>query len=195
MSADTWDEAASGWDERDETHVYATQAFDTLVPQVSRHLGEWSGLRVLDFGAGTGLLTAKLAPKCRELFALDASPAMIARLDAKVEAEGWRNVATHAGPLSSWGGVGELDLIVASSVCSFLPDFSAELCRLSALLRTGGLFVQWDWRGGDGDGLSEGEVRSAYDAAELKAMFVGQGFIFELEDNQLEVLMGVGRKI
>lgn len=198
MSAETWDERADAWDEQEETHVYAAQAFETLVPYVEELLGEWSGVRVLDFGAGTGLLTAKLAPKCRELVALDLSPKMIAQLDKKAAAEGWDNVSTVAGTLSALDHAGTFDLITASSVCSFLSDFPGELCKLSSMLRPGGLFVQWDWResaaGEWSGGFSEEDLRRAYGPAQLEVVRANLGFTFVFDGKELDVLMGVGKR-
>lgn len=198
MSSDTWDERADAWDEQEETHVYAAQAFETLVPHVEEHLGEWSDLRVLDFGSGTGLLTAKLAPRCRELVALDLSPKMIAQLDVKAAREGWHNVSSFAGPLSSWTDTNSFDLIVASSVCSFLADFPGDLRQLSSKLRPGALFVQWDWQknaaAGWSEGFSEEDLRRAYDVAQLDVIRADLGFTFAFGGNELGVLMGVGKK-
>lgn len=198
MSKETWDERADDWDEQEETHVYAAQAFETLVPYVEEHLGEWRSLRVLDFGAGTGLLTAKLAPKCRQLVALDLSPKMIAQLDKKATAEGWDNVSTVAGTLSALDDTGAFDLIVASSVCSFLSDFPGELRKLSSMLRPGGLFVQWDWQQNAAtewsDGFSEEDLRRAYAPAQLEVVRASLGFTFAFDGKGLEVLMGVGKK-
>lgn len=206
MSSEVWDERADAWDEQEATHVYAAQAFETLGPQVGAHLGGWDGLRVLDFGAGTGLLTAKLAPRCREVVALDLSPKMIAQLDKKAASEGWDNVSSFAGPLSALKETAAFDLIVASSVCSFLPDFTGALRQLSSRLRPGGLFVQWDWResaaddwrksgAGEGSGgFSEQDLRHAYASAKLDVLRADLGFTFVFDDDELDVLMGVGKK-
>jgi len=47
---------------------------------------------VLDMGAGTGVFAAAVAPRCREIIAVDISPAMTAALRARVRAEGIANV-------------------------------------------------------------------------------------------------------
>ena len=36
------------------------------------------------------------------------------------------------------------DVIVASSVCGFLPDYEATLSLLKSVLNPSGTFVQWD---------------------------------------------------
>jgi len=199
----TWDDRAATWEEQKEAHTYADQAFATLEPVVEEHIGPWEGLRVLDFGAGTGLLTAKLAPLCREVVALDLSPKMIGVLDDKVAREGWENVVGIAGELQALAETrSELresfDLIVASSVCSFLPDFPAELVRLASMLRAGGLFVQWDWHADEaGDwarGFTSDDLTAAYDRASLRAISAAVGFLFSFDGKEMEVLQGVAQR-
>ena len=197
-----WDERAATWEDQPESHTYAKQALATLEPVVETHLGAWKDLRVLDFGAGTGLLTERLAPLCREVVALDPSPRMIEVLDNKVAHEKWENVATIAGYFEHESGARPelrepFDLIVASSVCSFLPDFPAELSRLGAVLRPGGLFVQWDWladTAGDwASGLSRDDIEAAYKHASLEVISAGPGFVFSFDGKELDVLQAVGR--
>jgi predicted TPR repeat methyltransferase len=48
--------------------------------------------RILDFGRGTGLLTAKLSPFAKCIVALDTSKAMIKILNQKVTKSGLNNV-------------------------------------------------------------------------------------------------------
>src|SRR3954451_2408769 len=47
---------------------------------------------VVDVGAGTGQLTVEIAPACARVVAVDVSPAMLRRLDAKVAELGLVNV-------------------------------------------------------------------------------------------------------
>lgn len=200
-AAELWDGRAAAWDARPESHTYAERAFATLRPFVEEHLGPWRGLRVLDFGAGTGLLTAKLAPLCREVVALDISTEMIRALDAKVAREGLGNVAALAGELEALCRhrpelQQPFDLVVASSVCGFLPDFPAEVVRIRSLLCPGGCFVQWDWRrdGGSTRGLTLDGIRAAYAGASLDVVFADIGFLFTFDENEMVVLQAVGRR-
>ena len=202
-AAKTWDERAATWDDQKEAHVYADQAFATLEPVVMEHLGRWKDLRVLDFGAGTGLLTEKLARVCRDVVALDIAPKMIDLLVAKVERADLNNVVAIAGELEGLAQThavlnGPFDLIVASSVCSFLPDFPSALVRLSAMLRSGGLFVQWDWHANAaGDwarGFTRDDLRAAYERASIRTISTDIGFVFSFDGNELEVLQGVGQR-
>ena len=126
-----WDEYAEGWDVDASVQEYAKRAFEQLLKVV-----ELDGLSVFDFGCGTGQLSQLMSPSVKEIVALDGSPEMIKRLDQK----GLSNVSTIADyltqdlidrnpQLSS-----RFDLIVASSVCGFVPDYEATLGLLKSLL-------------------------------------------------------------
>lgn len=89
------------------------------------------------------------------------------------------------------------DLIVASSVCTFLPDFGEQLKFMAQLLRPGGLFVHWDWHAGAEDwatGFTVEQVASAYETASLNLVSCGVAFNFAFGEKSYEVLMGVARR-
>lgn len=198
-----WNERASRWDAQPETHIYAAQAFSLLGPVVAREFGTWGELRVLDFGAGTGLLTEKLAARCSEVVAIDSAHVMIRVLNEKFAETKHRNVITIAGSLTERLRERHpdlrrsFDLIVASSVCTFLPDFSEQLTLLAKMIRPGGLFVHWDWHASAGDwakGFTVAEVEGAYRTAALHLVSCGVGFDFTFGDCSYEVLMGIARR-
>ncbi len=70
--SDSWDEYAEGWDSNPDVIKYSQLAFDSL----SSHY-DLSGLKVLDFGCGTGLLTEKIASIAASVLAVDTSSKMI----------------------------------------------------------------------------------------------------------------------
>ncbi|RLE24984.1 MAG: hypothetical protein DRJ50_03810, partial [Actinobacteria bacterium] len=106
-----------------------------------------AGARTVDFGCGTGLLTEQLVSAGAAVEAVDTSTEMLAVLDSKVAQHSWTTVGTGTEVPTTKQ---VFDLIVCSSVCSFLDDYPGTVADLVALLRPGGLFVQWDWeRTGD----------------------------------------------
>lgn len=199
----SWDSYAEGWDEDEGARAYAAAASESLTRLCSRRGIRLEGARVLDFGCGTGLLTEKLAPVCASVVALDTSPRMIECLEAKIERRGLANVSTttdgldqaiadSASPLR-----GPFDLIVCSSVCSFLDDYPATALQLAQLLGAGGLFVQWDWErepaAEDTDGLTRAEVRDALAAAGLVEIEVATAFEVPAQGTTMRPLMGAGQ--
>lgn len=143
-----WNQHAAGWNEDPAVIAYADKACRALTDVI-----RLDGLRVLDFGCGTGLLTERMAPAAGEIVALDPSSEMIARLNAKALA----NVRTAEHALTkdlvatNPAFAAKFDLVTASSVCAFVPDLAATLSLLRSLLETGGRFVQWDWESTPGD--------------------------------------------
>ncbi len=200
----TWDERAAGWEDQKETHRYAEQAFASIESLIPSLLGDWAQLRVLDFGCGTGLLTERLAPLCNHVVGLDLSSKMIAVLEEKCDREDINNVTPIAGMVrdpSVRGHIGltaPFDLVVASSVCSFLPDFPSTLGVLISLLRPGGLFVQWDWQvdaaGSWAEGFTPEGIASVYEAALLGVVQIGTGFMFSFGGKEMGVLLGIGQR-
>ena len=88
------------------------------------------------------------------------------------------------------------DVIVASSVCGFLPDYEATLSLLKSMLNPSGTFVQWDWlfEGEESDfGISEERVISAYEKSGLTLVDLTQPFSISGKSGTMPVLMGVAR--
>jgi len=188
-----WDKYAEGWDSNNDVIAYSEQAFMSLSDSINLH-----GLRVLDFGCGTGLLAEKISPIASELVALDPSEKMISILaDKKLP-----NVTVVPAQLSK-NLIAEnklflykFDLIVASSVCSFLPELESTLVLLKSLLVQGGTFIQWDWLATEGHsdyGLSRETIESAYEKAGFKLQSLEYVFSLDSPDGDIQVLMGIAK--
>ena len=197
MSED-WDEFATHWEEDEQPRIFRDQAFSSLMAHGVLGADARTRARVLDFGCGTGLLSEKLSPLVKEIIAVDTSPEMLGRLKAKAIANVTALCADLDDPATradaAW--LGSLDLIVASSVCGFLPDYEKTVRTLSAALRPGGYFVQWDWLAADGDaeyGLPQARIENALHGAGLEDVTVRQVFSVTFDGEALPVLMGAGR--
>lgn len=190
--SDTWDDYAAEWDTDEAVIAYAGKAFASL-----REVVEFDGCRVFDFGCGTGLLTGLMAEHAERIVALDPSPKMVAVLRGKH----LRNVDAIVGEMTEEilqrpGFTSGFDLVVASSVCAFLPDYEATLGMLTRLLRPDGLYIQWDWLMSSEDqkvGFTEGQVTAAFQHVGLKSLSVSTPFSIEIDGGDKRVVMGVGR--
>lgn len=197
--SDSWDDYADDWDANENARTYADCAFASLIMHLGIQGPEWQQRRILDFGCGTGLLTEKLGPLVEQVIAVDTSQKMIDRLVEKQLA----NVVPvcvnfdddHDRELAS--GLTGFDLIVASSVCSFLPDYEATLVLLAKSLNAGGHFVQWDWlqATGEGDGLSVNRVVDAIGKAGLNCVHAGEAFTLATGQGEAPVLIGVAANV
>lgn len=193
--SDEWDEYAEGWDNNKDVVAYSEKAFISLLDTVSL-----KGMRVLDFGCGTGLLTEKISSLAKEVVALDTSEKMISVLANKnlpnvmiVRDEISGDLISESRLFSE-----KFDIIVASSVCSFLPELEKTLALLKLLLVPGGVFVQWDWLSNEENndfGLSRKKIINAYDKAGLELVSLDQVFSVSGPDGDMPVLKGMAKNI
>jgi 2-polyprenyl-3-methyl-5-hydroxy-6-metoxy-1,4-benzoquinol methylase len=188
-----WDEYAENWDVDPTVEEYAKNAFSELLENININ-----GLNVLDFGCGTGALTQLMSPTVNSIIAIDASSEMIKHLDKKA----LKNVSSISDYLSkelvqnSPELENKFDLIVASSVCGFLPDYEETLSLLKSLIKQGGVFVQWDWLSNDDSsdmGLSEKRVKQAFVANGFINTRVNSPFIMGSSKGDMPVLMAIGK--
>lgn len=197
MSVDEWGEYSGDWDQNVDVRAYAQQAFDSWQTLVAPTIPEVATLRVLDFGCGTGLIAERFAGNCAGVVAVDTSAGMIRELDRKIELLGLGGIvsstldvndkAAREQPLFAEG----FDVILASSVCSFLPDYPATLSALWTLLRPGGVFAQWDWL----SKMPVERIEKAFATVKLEIQLVREVFDMGFGGESAPVVMGVGRRV
>ena len=192
--ANDWDECAADWEKDESTTIFAQHAFAELVKFL-----DLNGMHVLDFGCGTGLLSQCLAPQVKSIVALDASEAMIEELDKKwlANVEPVVDYLTRGLVAQHPAFRKQFDLVVASSVCAFLPDLAQALNIIYSLLEDNGVFVHWDWLVAEDDpefGLSVTQAQEQLKIAGFKEVTVRAVFDIPTAQGMKTVLMGVGRK-
>jgi SAM-dependent methyltransferase len=197
MNEDEWAEYAASWDDDVRARRYAGLAIDSWNQRVSALTPELASGRVLDFGCGTGLLAERFVPLCRDIVGVDPSPGMIAVLEEKIAKRDLTNITALTCRINretiatNHEFADGFDLITASSVCSFLPDYEATLVDLAGLLNPGGVFVQWDWAAD----LSAERMNDAYCAAGLSPVLTDEVFEMEMDGKSLSVRMGVAKRV
>jgi amino acid adenylation domain-containing protein len=107
--------------------------------------------RVLEIGAGSGLLFAQLAEDADEYWATDLSPRAVERLARYAAARGWRHTELRCQPADDVTGLphGRFDTIVLNSVVQYFPGrayLEQVLRHAFALLAPGGRLVVGDVR-------------------------------------------------
>ena len=189
-----WNEHAEYWDDFKDARLYTEHTYSLLKERINL-----KNLNILDFGCGTGILTEYMAREAKEIVALDSSEKMIEVLVAK----NLKNVKSIASELSKESIQKypvlnkKFDLIVASSVCAFVPNLTEVLSIIKSLLKPGGIFVQWDWLKTEQEadfGFTEDMIRKYYAEAGLTVDQMEIPFHFIENEEKMEVIMAVGKK-
>jgi ubiquinone/menaquinone biosynthesis C-methylase UbiE len=186
---------AKNWDKHVENaeRLAATPAFLALRDEILALARLRPSHRVLDVGAGTGLLALAAAPHVAHVSALDISPAMCRRLEAKLATAGVANVEVLTGsatglPLTD----GAVDVVVSNYCLHHLTDSEklAALAEVRRVLSPGGRLVFGDMM----FAVSLGDRRDrAVIARVVKRMLArGPAGLARLFRNALRVLIGRG---
>ena len=152
----------------DFTYIEEVAAYDSMhrkfrdyaksSEEIIRRLGLGLESTVIDMGSGTGAFALHASRKCRTVYAVDISAAMLEYCRQQAERQGLSNIVFSHGGLLTYEHVGELaDAIVCVAVLHHLPDFwkLVALKRCSAMLRPGGrlglfdiVFPSWEENSG-----------------------------------------------
>ena len=137
-----WDERVEAWEE-----VAASPAFLAIRDRIVELAEPRPDDLVVDLGAGTGLLALALAPRVRELVAVDISERMLERLDDAAAADGATNLEPLLADLRRLPLEDEsATLVVSNYAFHHLDDSGKELALAEArrILRPGGRLVICD---------------------------------------------------
>ncbi len=137
-----WDERVDAWEE-----VATSDAFLAIRDRVVELAEPRRDDRVVDLGAGTGLVALALAPRVDELVAVDISERMLERLDRAATADGVHHIKTLVADLRRIPLEDEsATLVVSNYVFHHLDDAGKELALAEArrILRPGGRLVICD---------------------------------------------------
>jgi len=170
---DHFQHKAEDWDSRPVPAQISAGVYDAL----TRALDLKADDDVLDFGAGTGLVGAKLAPHVGRIFAVDVSRAMLDKLAQKPELKGKVEIRCQDivdEPLDV-----QVDLIVSAMALHHVEDTLTLLERFHAHLRPSGRIALADLDSEDGSFHppdTEGVFHQGFDRDELGALLEKVGF-------------------
>ena len=170
---DLFAEKAKDWDANERRSKLASGVASSILEHVPLH----KQMTVLDFGAGTGLISAQIAPLVNRIVAADTSKAMLDKLALKAELEGkvdviCQDITEH--PLAA-----RFDLIISSMTMHHVENTARLMQRFAEHLNDSGLVALADLDKEDGSfhpADTEGVFHFGFDRDELRLTLENHGF-------------------
>lgn len=114
---------------------------------IMERLGLKADHTVIDLGCGTGAFALSAAHRCRRVFAVDISPAMLEVCSSQARAQGLTNLEIASGGFLTYEHADEpVDVLVSNLALHHLPDFwkAIALHRINGMLIPEGRLYLFD---------------------------------------------------
>jgi len=171
--SDLFNEKSHEWDKNEIVQMISSAVGNSILQQVPLH----AQMRVMDFGAGTGLISSHVAPKVDKIVAVDVSQAMLEKLQAKPQLQGKVEIACQdilKRPLDQ-----QFDLIISAMAMHHVEDTGLLVERFFQHLHAGGQVALADLDSEDGcfhEPGTEGVFHQGFDRDALIQLFQDKGF-------------------
>ena len=170
---DLFEEKAKDWDVNERRNKLAAAIKASILEQVPLH----GQMTVLDFGAGTGLISAGIAAQVNRIVAVDTSQAMLDKLAEKKELKDkvevvCRDILEH--PLDL-----RFDLIVSAMTMHHVEDTSRLIQSFGEHLNQSGMVALADLDKEDGSfhpAGTEGIYHSGFERDNIRNLLEKHGF-------------------
>lgn len=147
-----FDKKAGDWDSLEKIKLASALSSKILEKVELRN-----NVRMLEFGAGTGLLGLNFADKVGHITFLDSSSGMLSVLKEKLKQLSVVNAAVVCSDiLSSFPNAAVFDIIISSMVLHHIDDTEKAIEKLFSLLAVEGVLVLVDLVSEDGSFHGEG---------------------------------------
>ena len=170
---DLFNEKAKDWDANEMRTMLSSAIGLSILAHVSLH----EQMRVMDFGAGTGLISSQVAPLVKKIVAVDISEAMLNKLVAKPELQNKVEIVCQdiiEKPIAD-----NFDLIMSAMAMHHVKDTSKLIQRFSEHLSPGAFIALADLDKEDGSFHpedSEGVFHLGFKRNELQIILEKYGF-------------------
>jgi len=136
-SARFWDRMA---DRYSRSPIADEASYQKRLQMTRSHLRP--GMKVLEFGCGTGSTALAHAPLVDRITAIDISRRMIEIAQGKAATAGVENVGFSASTLDDFAAPDEsFDVVLGLNILHLLSDRADAIARVHALLKTDGVFI------------------------------------------------------
>jgi len=150
---ENFSEKAKTWDANPMNHERSATIAEALIAA----LPDTSSMRLLDFGAGTGILGGLLASRFKEIVLMDTAEGMVEVMRQKVAERSWSNVLPICHDLLAEDfSSTPFDCIVLQLVLHHIEEVSTLFSRFHHLLQAGGYLVIADMYAENGSFHGEG---------------------------------------
>lgn len=171
---DHFQDKAQGWEQRETIQALSKAIGETVLS----HLKLTPDMQMMDFGAGTGLLSGHIAPHVKKITAIDISQSMLDQLSAKPELAG--KVESICQDILAQPLARTFDVVVSAMALHHVADTPALLAAFAQHLNPGGQIALADLDVEDGSfhpPETEGVFHSGFDRTALQAWLSQAGFI------------------
>jgi SAM-dependent methyltransferase len=168
-----FDEKAVEWD-ADDRRIQLSSAIGSSILE---HIPLDDRMDVLDFGTGTGLISAFVAPQVNRIVAVDTSEAMLAELAAKQELRG--KVEAACVDITKSPLCARFDLVISAMAMHHVPDTAELIQSFADHLKPCGRLALADLDTEDGSFHPEeaaGVFHHGFDRGELQGLLEMCGF-------------------
>ncbi len=174
---DAFAQKAKMWDSNPQINAMA----DLFSAELNKIVPDHSGLAILEFGCGTGLIGLRYAEKAASLDLVDTSPAMLDLLRNKAEAQA-THVTVHEGTLSTLVGQAvapeSIDWIISNMALHHVKEISSLIEEFHRLIKPGGRVTIGELETESGTFHAPDVVpHNGFDPHELSRRFEKGGFI------------------
>ena len=161
---------------------------------------------VLECACGTGLLSAVIAPKCRQLTATDFSEKMLKK--AKKNCRSFRNITYTQADITALNFEdGSFDKVVAANVIHLLDNPLTALGELNRVCKDGGMLIIPTYMNKDDKGKTSGfagavgkagaDFKRQFTVESYRQFFLDAGYLnvkVSLADGRISCAVAVMRK-
>ena len=168
-----FDEKSRDWDKNEIVQKISAAVGAAIVQKTDLH----EKMCVMDFGAGTGLISSHVAPEVEKIVAVDISQAMLEKLAEKPALHGKVEIACQdilQTPLEQ-----QFDLIISAMAMHHVENTALLAQRFYQHLKNGGQLALADLDAEDGsfhEAGTEGVYHWGFERKALQQLFEQQGF-------------------